>query len=343
MIRFNNDYNQGALPSILSELTATNSSSYAGYGEDEWCVRAEAIIKKLTGKDDALINFIPGATQANIVVISSALSPIQSVIAADTGHINCHEAASIESAGHKILELPNYDGKINAQQIAECAAQYYDGGTPEYLTEPKMVYLSFPTEKGTLYSKQELSDISAVCKKYGMYLFVDGARMGYGLGAECNDLSLEDFAELTDVFYIGGTKCGALFGEALIITENALKHRFKAYMKQKGAVLAKGWLMGLQFSLMLESGEYFEKAKHADKLAMQIKGAFEAKGISFWVESFTNQQFVILSESQKASLAKNYFFEEEGSTPQGTVVRFCTSWATEQAEVDALLADIARL
>ena len=343
MIRFNNDYNHGAFESVLKELAATNGTSYAGYGEDEWCAKAESVIKRLVSNEDALIKFVPGATQANLVVISAALSPVQSVIAADTGHINCHEAASIENTGHKILELPNTDGKIDARQIAACAAVYYDGGTPEYLTEPKMVYLSFPTEKGTLYSKRELREISEVCKRYGMYLFVDGARMGYGLGSECNDLTLRDFTELCDVFYIGGTKCGALFGEALVITEASLKYRFKAYMKQNGAVLAKGWLMGLQFAVMLQSGEYFERTKRADELAMQIKTAFERKGVPFWVDSFTNQQFVILSDSQKEALAKGYYFEEEGTVPQGTVVRFCTSWSTTQAEVDALVADIAKL
>ena len=343
MIRFNNDYNHGAFESVLKELAATNGTSYAGYGEDEWCAKAESVIKKLVSNEDALIKFVPGATQANLVVISAALSPVQSVIAADTGHINCHEAASIENTGHKILELPNTDGKIDARQIAACAAAYYDGGTPEYLTEPKMVYLSFPTEKGTLYSKRELREISEVCKRYGMYLFVDGARMGYGLGSERNDLTLRDFAELCDVFYIGGTKCGALFGEALVITEASLKYRFKAHMKQNGAVMAKGWLMGLQFAVMLQNGEYFERTKRADELAMQIKTAFERKGVPFWVDSFTNQQFVILSDSQKEALAKGYYFEEEGTVPQGTVVRFCTSWATTQAEVDALVADIAKL
>ena len=343
MIRFNNDYNHGAFESVLKELAATNGTSYAGYGEDEWCAKAESVIKKLVSNEDALIKFVPGATQANLVVISAALSPVQSVIAADTGHINCHEAASIENTGHKILELPNTDGKIDARQIAACAAAYYDGGTPEYLTDPKMVYLSFPTEKGTLYSKRELREISEVCKRYGMYLFVDGARMGYGLGSERNDLTLRDFAELCDVFYIGGTKCGALFGEALVITEASLKYRFKAHMKQNGAVLAKGWLMGLQFAVMLQNGEYFERTKRADELAMQIKTAFERKGVPFWVDSFTNQQFVILSDSQKEALAKGYYFEEEGTVPQGTVVRFCTSWATTQAEVDALVADIAKL
>lgn len=343
MIRFNNDYNRGAFDSVLRGLADANTVSYPGYGEDEWCGRAESVIKKLISSDDALIKFIPGATQANIVVIAAALSSVQSVIAADTGHINCHEAASIENTGHKILELPNTEGKITAEQIAVCAAEYYDGGAPEHLTEPKLVYLSFPTEKGTLYSKRELKEIRTVCKKYGMYLFVDGARMGYGLGAESNDLTLKDFAQLTDVFYIGGTKCGALFGEALIITEDSLKYRFKAYMKQHGAVLAKGWLMGLQFAIMLENGEYFERARQADKLAMQIRGAFEAKGIQFWAESFTNQQFVILNERQRNTLAQSYYFEEMGTTPQGTVARFCTSWATSIAEVNSLLADIAGL
>lgn len=338
MIRFNNDYNHGAFESVLKELLATNTESYAGYGEDEWCAKAENIIKKRIEKDDALIKFVPGATQANFVVIAAALSSVQSVIAADTGHINCHEAASIENTGHKILELPNTDGKITAQQIAACAAAYYDHDEPEYLTEPKMVYLSFPTEKGTLYSKQELSDIHAVCAKYGMYLFVDGARMGYGLGSEQNDLTLKDFAELTDVFYIGGTKCGALFGEALIITAQDLKYRFKTYMKQNGAVLAKGWLMGLQFATMMESGEYFEATKRADALAMRIKKAFENKGVPFAVESFTNQQFVILTEQQKEALAQKYYFEEDGDTQ-----RFCTSWATTEEEVSALVEDIAKL
>lgn len=343
MIRFNNDYNRGAFDCILKALADTNTTSYPGYGEDEWCDKAEKIIKGLIGRDDSMIKFIPGATQANYVVVAAALSPVQSVIAADTGHINCHEAASIENTGHKILALPNTDGKISAAQIEACAAEYYDNAKPEYLTEPKMVYISFPTEQGTLYTKRELCDISAVCKKYGMYLFVDGARMGYGLGSDKNDLTLCDFAMLSDVFYIGGTKCGALFGEALVINAEDIKYRFKAYMKQNGAVLAKGWLMGLQFATMLENGDYFEKTKRADELAMQIKGAFEQKKIPFWVESFTNQQFVILSDEQKKTLAEKYYFEEMEREKEGTVVRFCTSWATKQEEVDALVLDISKL
>ena len=288
MIRFNNDYNRGAFDCILKALADTNTTSYPGYGEDEWCDKAEQIIKGLIGRDDSMIKFIPGATQANYVVVAAALSPVQSVIAADTGHINCHEAASIENTGHKILALPNTDGKISAAQIEACAAEYYDNAKPEYLTEPKMVYISFPTEQGTLYTKRELCDISAVCKKYGMYLFVDGARMGYGLGSDKNDLTLCDFA-------------------------------------------------------MLSNGDYFEKTKRADELAMQIKEAFEQKKVPFWVESFTNQQFVILSDEQKKTLAEKYYFEEMERTKDGTVVRFCTSWATKQEEVDALVLDISKL
>ena len=343
MIRFNNDYNHGAFESILNGLAATNTASYAGYGEDEWCARAEDDIKKLISRDDALIKFIPGATQANIVVISAALSQIQSVIAADTGHINCHEAASIEGAGHKILVLPNTDGKITARQIDECAAEYYGGGAPEYLTEPKMVYLSFPTEKGTLYSKRELSDISSVCRKYGMYLFVDGARMGYGLGAENNDLTLRDFAELTDVFYIGGTKVGALCGEAVVFSGNRTPKHFLTLIKQRGALLAKGRLLGIQFDTLFTDNLYFEISRHAIAMADYLKKGLAEKGCRFYLDSPTNQQFVILTEQQKKMLAQGYYFEEEGTTQKGTVVRFCTSWATSQAEVDALLGDIARL
>ena len=343
MIRLNNDYNRGAFPSILRELANTNGTGFAGYGEDTWCQKAKAVIAELVACPDADIRFFPGATQANLVVIAAALSSVQSVIAADTGHINCHEAASVENTGHKILELPNTDGKITAEQIADLAAVYYDGGEPEFLTEPKMVYLSFPTEKGTLYSKKELEAIHDVCRRYGMYLFVDGARMGYGLGAAENDLTLRDFAMLCDVFYIGGTKCGALFGEAVVITAPVLKRRFKAYMKQHGAVMAKGWLMGLQFAVMLESGEYFRETQRADALAMRVKEAFVKKGVPLWVDSPTNQQFVILTDAQKAALAQSYCFEEMGAAENGFVVRFCTSWATTDDEIAALIADIERL
>ena len=341
MIRFNNDYNHGAHPKILEALTVINNDSFGGYGEDEWCKKAADLIRKKVNCPDAAVHFFPGATQANFIVIASALSSVQSVIAADTGHINCHEAASVENTNHKIQTLPNKDGKITAAQIDACARSYYEENEPEYYTEPKMVYISFPTEQGTLYSLEELKAIRKVCDKYGMYLFVDGARLGYGLGAAENDIRVEDFAALTDVFYFGGTKCGALFGEAVVITSDNLKRRFKAYMKQNGAVLAKGWLLGLQFYTLLENDLYFEITRKADMLAMKIRDAFAKKGIPFWVESPTNQQFVILTDAQKETLEKRYIFEPMGkSADGGNIARFCTSWATDAENVEQLLADI---
>ncbi len=344
MIRFNNDYNRTAHPHVLEVLQEASSQSYSGYGTDEWCARAEACIRTLTGQPEAAVWFFPGATQANFVVCAAALSPVESVICAETGHIQCHEAASVEHIGHKILALPERDGKISAAQIQECAAAYYEGGEPEYWTAPRLVYLSFPTETGTLYSLAELREIHAVCRKYGMYLFVDGARLGYGLGAAENDVTAEALAALADVFYFGGTKCGAMFGEAVVITAEALKPRFKAYMKQNGAVLAKGWLLGAQFCALLEDGLYFRITAEADRQAMRIKQAFRARGIPLHGSSPTNQQFVCLTDDQAARLGANFTFEDSGRTPDGLqIARFCTSWATTQAEADALITEIGKI
>lgn len=344
MIRFNNDYNHGAHPEILKRLMETNDENFSGYGTDPWCERAADKIRELTACPDAAVWFFPGATQANFVTIHALLGPCDSVIAADTGHINAHECASIENTGHKIQSLPNTDGKIHAEQIEALARAYYEAGEPEYLTRPSMVYISFTTEFGTLYSKAELSAISEVCRKYHMLLFVDGARMAYGLGSEKNDLSLEDFARLTDVFYLGGTKCGALFGEALVIPDPKLSPRFKSYMKQSGAVLAKGWTLGLQFATLLENNLYVELARKADAYAMEIKEAFEKKGISSYIESFTNQQFIVLTDAQMEALSKDFIFEftlKDGDNRN--VVRFCTAWSTKAEEVQALVKAIEQL
>lgn len=344
MIRFNNDYNHTAHEKVLEAVMNTRSGSYGGYGEDEWCRKAADVIKDLIASPDAAVYFLPGATQANFIVCAAALRPIESVICADSGHIFCHEAGSVENTGHKLIALPGKDGKISAEQIAAEAAGYYEEGEMEYLTIPRMVYISFSTEWGTIYSKKEIQEISGVCRKYGMLLFVDGARMGYGLGAEENDMTLKDFAELTDVFYIGGTKCGAMFGEALVVVNQKLQKGFRSYMKQNGAVLAKGWLLGLQFYTLLQDDLYFQITGRADGLAVRIREAFKAKGIPMYVESPTNQQFVLLTDDQMRQLEKDYIFEFIMKTPDRlNCVRFCTGWNTTREEADCLIRSIEAL
>ena len=344
MLRFNNDYNHTAHDKVLEAVMSSRNESFTGYGEDEWCGAAADMIRKVTACDEAAVYFLPGATQVNFIVCAAALRPIESIICADSGHIFCHEAGSVENTGHKITALPGCDGKITAAQIAEEASKYYDDGEKEYLTKPGMVYISFSTEWGTIYSREEIAAISEVCKRYGMLLFVDGARMGYGLGADGNDMTLRDFAELADVFYIGGTKCGAMFGEALVIVNRQLQPGFRSYMKQKGAVLAKGWLMGLQFCTLLQDGLYFEITKRADEAAVRIREAFRQKDIPLYVESPTNQQFVLLTDDQKAVLEEKYIFEFMARTPDNlNCVRFCTGWNTTAEEVKQLIDDIGRL
>lgn len=344
MIRFNNDYNRGAHPLILEALQRTNDTSYGGYGTDEVCAAARREIIKYLDCPNAAVHFLVGGTQANFTVIAAALKPYQSVISADSGHINAHETGAVENTGHKIHALPNTDGKISAAQIEAEALLYAESGIKEHITQPKMVYISHPTEYGTLYTKKELEDIRRVCDKYGMYLFLDGARLAYALGAEDTDVDLKTLAALCHVFYCGGTKCGALFGEAVVICEPSLNVDFRSYIKQNGGMLAKGWLLGLQFYTLFKDGLYLEIGKEADRLAMRIKRAFENKGIASYIESFTNQQFVVVDDRQYKSLAENYVFEDEGRTPDGRyIIRFCTGWSSRSQEVDALCADIARL
>ncbi len=344
MIRFNNDYNHGAHPAILEALMNTNNESYGGYGQDEWCEKATEEIKKYLDCPDAAVHFLVGGTQTNYIVIASALRPYQSVISAASGHIHVHETGAIENSGHKIITLPHKNGKITAQQIQAEAELFRTSGIQEHITEPKMVYISYPTEYGTIYSKAELEAISAVCKEYGMYLFVDGARLGYGLAAESADITMADMARLADVFYCGGTKCGLLFGEAVVITNPQLQPCFRSYMKQNGALLAKGWLLGLQFYTMFKDGLYFEITKKAISYAMQIKKAFTEKGILSFIESDTNQQFVILENSQIEKLSEKYIFEFDTKIDENhAAVRFCTSWSTLDEEVEKLVEDIRGL
>lgn len=279
MSRWNNDYNHGAHPAVLEAFIKTNQESYGGYGLDEWCERAAEKIKTHLGSTDADIHFMVGGTQVNYTVIAAALRPYQGVISADSGHIHVHETGAVEHTGHKIHVVKGENGKLSAASVEAEAENYRTSGVKEHITQPKMVYISFPTEYGTLYSKKELEEISAVCRKYGLYLMIDGARMGYGLGAKVNDLKLSDLAALADVFYIGGTKCGAMMGEAVVITNNELKDNFRSYMKQNGGMLAKGWTLGLQFYTLFENDLYFEITGRADKYAMEIREAFEKKGL----------------------------------------------------------------
>ncbi len=342
MIRFNNDYNRAAHPAILQALAADAQQSYGGYGVDSWCEKAADEIKKYLSCPDAAVHFLVGGTQANFTAIDAALRPYQSAVCAETGHIHAHETGAVEHTGHKIITLPGHEGKITAAQIAAVGEAYRVSPIREHITQPKLVYISFPTEYGTLYSLGELADIRAACSEYGMYLFVDGARMGYGLAA--GDVTLADMARLADMFTIGGTKCGALFGEALVITNSALKPDFRSFIKQNGAMLAKGWLLGLQFSVLFENGLYFDACRQAVELAMDIKAAFAARGIPFFVDSPTNQQFVILDHRQIEALEGRYTFEPDHDVDDGRMcVRFCTSWATTPEEADALIGDIGKL
>ena len=344
MIRWNNDYNHGAHPAILSALQNTNGQSYGGYGLDEWCEKAAALIKAQLGGADADVHFLLGGTQANFTVINAALRPYQGVISTESGHIHAHETGAVEHGGHKIHVLKGVDGKLTAEAVAAEAQAFLDSGVKEHITQPKLVYISFPTEFGTVYSKQELEALADVCRRYCLYLFVDGARMGYGLAADGGDVTLADIARCADAFYIGGTKCGALMGEAVVLVNDDLKENFRSYIKQNGGMLAKGWLLGLQFATLFEGGLYFSITKKAVQDAMRIRDAFREHGIPFHMESPTNQQFVVLDEGQMKALGAKHIFEYIVPAGEGRhCVRFCTSWSTHPEDVEELTRDIAVL
>lgn len=344
MIHFNNDYNRGAHPAVIKALADTNQEEYNGYGLDPWCDKAAQIIQKLLHREEAVVHFLIGGTQANFTAIAACLRPYQSVISANSGHIHVHETGAVEHGGHKILALPAETGKITATQIASVAEEYYSSPIQEHITQPKMVYISFPTEYGTVYSLQELEDIHTVCREYGLYLYVDGARLGYGLAAENGDVTIQDIGRLADLFTVGGTKCGALCGEAMVITRPDLKTDFRSFIKQNGAMLAKGWLLGLQFSTLLADNLYFTITRQAVEKAMAVKSAFTGRGISLFIDSPTNQQFVVLTREQEQILARKYVFETDHNVDENHVcVRFCTSWSTTDEEIRSLLSDIAAL
>lgn len=339
MYQFQCDYNEGAHPRIMERLMETNFEQTVGYGEDHYCEAARAAVRKAVGREDVDVHFLVGGTQANATVISSILRPYQGVLCATTGHINVHETGAIEHGGHKVLALEAADGLLTAALIREAVEAHYAEDGPEHTVQPGMVYISFSSEVGTVYSLSQLREISAVCREYGLPLFIDGARMGYGLASEGCDVSLSDIAALADVFYLGGTKQGALFGEAVVIVNDALKKDFRYCIKQNGGMLAKGRLLGIQFLTLFEDGLYFQLSEHAVSQAMRIRDAFESKGFGFLVQSPSNQQFPILDNATMERLSSDFLFSFwQKVDDTHTAVRFCTSWATRPEAVDALIA-----
>lgn len=345
-IQFTSDYCEGAHPYVMEQLLRTNMIQTIGYGGDPYCARARETVAALCCPEDPSrpdIHFLVGGTQTNTTVISAILRPHQGVICAASGHINVHETGSIEHGGHKCIALPPVDGKINAAQIEHTLRSHYNDPSFEHTVQPAMVYISFPTELGTIYSAEELEAISACCRKWGIPLFIDGARLGYGLAAS-EDLTLPLLAGLADVFYIGGTKQGALFGEAVVFMNRSLSKDFRYLIKQNGAMLAKGRLLGVQFEALLGTGLYFSTSENALTQARRIRAAFTAKGYPFLVDSPTNQQFPILPNELLPVLEKDFGFEVWQIVDENhTGVRFCTSWATSAENVDALVAAIEAL
>ncbi len=334
---FKNDYSEGCHPRILERLIKTNQEQQPGYGDDAYCVEARSLIRKKINDSAADIHFVSGGTQANLIVISAVLRPHESVIAATTGHIFVHETGAIEATGHKINTVAGLHGKVRPADVQAVLDQHTD----LHMVKPRMVYISDSTEVGTIYKKQELEDLSAFCKANKLYLFLDGARLGSALCAEDNDLTLADIARLTDVFYIGGTKNGALLGEAIVITNNALKEEFGYHIKQKGGLMAKGRLMGIQFGELFKDDLYFDLATHANRMSMKIAEAIRAKGFSFLTESTTNQIFPILPNALIDELAKKYlFYVWRNVDEHHSAIRLITSWATEEPAVDQLIDDL---
>lgn len=337
MIYFNSDYLEGAHPSIMKRLAETNMAQSVGYSEDEYCAAAREKIKAACEAPDADVHFLVGGTQTNTTVIASILRPYQGVIAPTSGHINCHETGAIESTGHKVLALPTDNGKITAQQIEEYYLWHHTSPDFEHIVMPGMVYISYPTEGGTIYSKAELTAIYETCQRCGLPLYIDGARMGYGLMSDECDLTLPELARLCDVFYIGGTKVGALFGEAVVVMNPALKKDFRFFMKQRGGMLAKGRLLGIQFDTLFTDDLYLKISRHAIDMAHQIREIFVSAGYPLLFDSPTNQQYPIMPDSELAEIGKNFgyeYWERVDETHSG--VRFCASWATTQENVDAL-------
>ena len=337
---FHNDYNEMCHPVVLKAMCGVADTQNMGYSVDQHCKQAADMIRKLCANEDLAVHFLVGGTQTNLTVIAASLRPYQAVIAADSGHISVHETGAIEATGHKVIELPSADGKLRPEQIAEAARSQSECMDAEHMVQPKMAYISHPTELGTIYSKAELTAISEVCKQYNLRLFVDGARMGYGLAAADADVTLADFAALCDVFYIGGTKVGAMFGEAVVISNPEIAQDFRYLIKQRGGMLAKGWLLGTQFRALLRDDTYMKISAHANKMADKLRDTLSRCGYPLLVQSRTNQVFPILPNGLLDAISESFTFSETQTIDDGhRAVRFCTSWATKEEDV----CDLCRL
>lgn len=339
MISFESDYTTGAHPYVLKRLEETNLEPLPGYGTDAYCESAKRKIRETIGDMSAEVEFLVGGTQTNAIVISTMLRDHEGVIAAKTGHVSSHEAGAIEYTGHKVLELPQKDGRIEPEALEKYLETFFSDANHDHMVFPGMVYISHPTEYGTLYTKAELTAISAICREYGLPLFLDGARLGYGLMSGDTDVTIGDIARLTDVFYIGGTKVGALCGEAAVFMRGCRPAHFMTSVKKRGALLAKGRLIGIQFDALFTDGLYFKISAHAMEMARRLKQAFRTRGIEFYIDSPTNQQFVILENSRMERLAKKVAFSFwEKADESHTVVRFVSSWSTTKRDIAELEA-----
>lgn len=342
MIYFDNDYMVGAHPEVMRRLCETNDLHTSGYGRDAFTARARQLILDACGLRDGEVYLLEGGTQTNKIVLDRLLDHNDGVVAVDSAHINVHEAGAIEDSGHKVIALPGHDGKLDAAQVRRYVEDFYNDDTHVYMVRPAVVYISFPTELGTVYTRSELEALRDVCREFSMPLYIDGARMAYGLAAEGNELDLADIASLCDVFYIGGTKCGALFGEAVVTRRPELLPRFVSLMKIHGATLAKGRLLGVQFSALFETGLYGQIGRYAVEMAMRLKAGFVAAGIRQFIDSPTNQQFFVLPNAVIDTLRRDVSFELWG--PRGeteTPVRFVTDWSTRPEDVDTLIGLLA--
>ncbi len=339
MLSFESDYTIGAHEKILNRMQEINMVQQKGYGTDKICESAKEKIRKACGCEEAQVYFLVGGTQTNSIVISTMLERYEGVVAAQTGHVSLHEAGAIEYTGHKVQEIPGYDGKIDVRELSGFLKTFWEDGNHEHMVFPGMVYISHPTEYGTLYSLKELKEISQVCRKYDIPLYMDGARLGYGLMSADTDASLPDIARYCDAFYIGGTKVGALFGEAVVFTKKNMPKFFMTMVKQQGALLAKGWLLGLQFDTLFTNNLYYEISKNAIDMAELLKEGFRKKGYKFFIDSPTNQQFIIMeNEVMERLRSKVAFSFWEKYDENHTIVRFATSWATKREDVEKVIS-----